>query len=208
LVQSRARTSSRTARYVAVLVAVIVVPVGLDRLYEPFAHKHLPAVGALTRAINPLLIVNPYGLFITTTTTRPELVIQGSDDNLHWRDYALPYYPGPVARAPSWNIPHQPRLDWQMWFAAYGNATDNPWLIALLQALLEAQPQVMSLMGPNPFPDHPPHAVRIALYDYRFADPAIQARTGQWWTRRETGLYFPPVSLDDLKRMRGLDRTQ
>lgn len=204
-VQSRARAPSRRAKYIAVLVALIVVPVGLDRLYEPFAHKHLPVIGALTNAINPLLIVNPYGLFITTTTTRPELVIQGSDDNQHWGDYVLPFYPGPVTRAPSWNIPHQPRLDWQMWFAAYGNAADNPWLISLLQALLEARPQVLNLIGSNPFPDHPPHAVRIALYDYRFADPATHAQTGQWWIRREMGLYFPPVSLDDLKRMRGLN---
>lgn len=198
--QSHTRQSSRTTKYVTALVALIVVPVGLDRLYEPFAHKHLPVIGALTQAINPLLIVNPYGLFITTTTTRPELVIQGSDDNVHWRDYALPYYPGPVTRAPSWNIPHQPRLDWQMWFAAYGNAADNPWLIALLQALLEARPQVLGLIAANPFPAHPPHAIRIALYDYRFADSA----TGEWWLRREAGLYFPPVSLDDLKRMRSL----
>ncbi len=204
-VQNRAQAPSRIAKYVAVLVALIVVPAGLDRLYEPFAHKHLPVIGALTNAINPLLIVNPYGLFITTTTTRPELVIQGSDDNEHWRDYVLPFYPGPVTRAPAWNIPHQPRLDWQMWFAAYGNAADNPWLISLLQALLEARPRVLNLIGSDPFSGHPPHTIRIALYDYRFADPATHARTGQWWIRRETGLYFPPVSLDDLKRMRGLN---
>lgn len=203
-IRSHAHASSRAAKYVTALVALIVVPVGLDRLYEPFAHQHLPVIGAVTNAINPLLIVNPYGLFITTTTTRPELVIQGSGDNVHWRDYVMPFYPGPVARAPVWNIPHQPRLDWQMWFAAYGNAADNPWLIGLLQALLEARPQVLSLVGHNPFPDHPPRTIRIALYDYRFADPQTQARTGQWWVRREAGLYFPPVSLDDLQRMRGL----
>jgi predicted DCC family thiol-disulfide oxidoreductase YuxK len=203
-IQSRVHAPSRAMKWTAVLLACIVVPAGFDRLYEPFAHKHLPVIGALTNTINPLLIVNPYGLFITTTTTRPELVIQGSNDNVHWRDYTLPYYPGPVTRAPRWNIPHQPRLDWQMWFAAYGNAADNPWLIALLQALLEARPQVLSLIAVNPFSAHPPHAVRIALYDYRFADPATQAATGQWWVRRETGLYVPPVSLGDLQRMHGL----
>ena len=116
----------RVATAFAVLVALVTVPVGLDRLYQPFAHKHLPIVGALTEAIDPLLIVNPYGLFITTTTTRPEIVIEGSDDGHEWRDYVLRYYPGPLTRAPSWNIPHQPRLDWQMWFAAYGSAGENP----------------------------------------------------------------------------------
>lgn len=199
-VEKHARGSSRAGNYITVLAALIVVPAGLDRLYEPFVHRHLPVIGVVTDAINPFLIVNPYGLFITTTTTRPELVIQGSDDDVHWRDYALRYYPGPLTRAPSWNIPHQPRLDWQMWFAAYEGAAYNPWIVTLLQALLEGRPQILDLLGPNPFPEHPPRRLRIALYDYRFPDPA---QTGQWWVRRETGLYFPPVSLDDLKRMRG-----
>ena len=52
------------------------------------------------------------------TTTRDEIVIQGSDDGVEWRDYEFRYKPGDVMRRPRWNIPHQPRLDWQMWFAA------------------------------------------------------------------------------------------
>ena len=28
------------------------------------------------------------------------------------------YKPGPLNRAPRWVAPDQPRLDWQMWFAA------------------------------------------------------------------------------------------
>ncbi len=186
----------RVATRFAVLIALVAVPVGLDRLYQPFAHKHLPIVGALTEAIAPFQIVNPYGLFITTTTTRPEIVIQGSDDGHAWRDYIMRYYPGPLARAPSWNIPHQPRLDWQMWFAAYGSAGENPWFISLMRALLEGRAQVLALLGPNPFPAHPPHYLRATLYDYRFAPPALWPH--QWWTRREAGLYFPQVTLADL----------
>jgi predicted DCC family thiol-disulfide oxidoreductase YuxK len=188
--------AGRIATAFAVLVALVTVPVGLDRLYQPFAHKHLPIVGALTEAIDPLLIVNPYGLFITTTTTRPEIVIQGSDDGHAWRDYVLRFYPGPLTRAPGWNIPHQPRLDWQMWFAAYGSAGDNPWFISLMRALLEGRASILALLGPNPFPTHPPHYLRATLYEYRFAPPALWPY--QWWTRQEAGLYFPQVTLADL----------
>ncbi len=199
--QSHAPRPGRMATIVAVILAVVIVPVGLDRLWQPFTHRHLPVVGTLTEAISPLLIVNPYGLFITTTVTRPEIIVQGSDDARSWRDYVFKYYPGPVARAPAWNIPHQPRLDWQMWFAAYGNAAENPWFVALLQALLEARPQVLALLGPDPFQGHPPRYVRAMLFDYRFADAALRARTGQWWVRREAGLYFPQVSRADLARI-------
>ena len=40
----------------------------------------LPGLGAVTRAVSPFLIVNPYGLFAVMTTTRPEIVIEGSAD--------------------------------------------------------------------------------------------------------------------------------
>lgn len=53
---------------------------------------------------------------------------------------------------------------------------------------------MLALLGPNPFPDHPPKRVRALLFDHRFADPATRAETGQWWIRRQQGLYFPEIS--------------
>ena len=35
--------------------------------------------------------------------------------------------------------PHQPRLDWQMWFAALGSYQHNPWLVHLVYRLLIGQ---------------------------------------------------------------------
>ena len=146
------------------------MPVGLNLVCAPLAGRNLPLAGAMTEALAPLLIVNPYGLFATTTTTRPVIVFEGSDDRQTWREYALPYKPGPVTRAPTWNIPHQPRLDWQLWFAAYGSAAQHRWIERLLQRLLEGSPDVLALFAENPFADRPPKYVRALLYDYRFAD--------------------------------------
>jgi predicted DCC family thiol-disulfide oxidoreductase YuxK len=199
-IESHAPRAGRIANVIAAILALVLVPVGLDRVSLGFGRPPLPVIGALDAALSPLLIVNSYGLFATMTTMRPEIVIEGSDDGTSWRDYVFKYYPGPLSKPLSWNIPHQPRLDWQMWFAAYGNAADNPWFIALLQALLEARPQVLGLLARNPFPDQAPLYVRATLFDYVFADPARRAQTGQWWLRRPAGLYFPQVSLADLKR--------
>ncbi|HEY5281768.1 MAG TPA: lipase maturation factor family protein [Polyangia bacterium] len=33
----------------------------------------------------------------------------------------LKYKPGDLNHRPAFVAPHQPRLDWQMWFAALGN---------------------------------------------------------------------------------------
>ena len=195
---SRAPRAGRAATLTAAALALVVVPVGLDRIRQAFARTSLPVVGAMTEAISPLLIVNAYGPFSTTTMTRPEIVVEGSDDGQRWNEYVFRYKPGPIDRAPSWNIPHQPRLDWQMWFAAYGGFAENSWFEQLLRKLLEGSAPVRALLGPGPFPDHPAKYVRALLFEYQFAHPSTRARTGQQWIRREAGLYFPQVSLAEF----------
>ncbi len=141
----------------------------------------------LARAISPLRSVNSYGLFAVMTTTRPEIVVEGSDDGETWRAYELRYKPGDVQRRPGFVAPHQPRLDWQMWFAALGGCDQSPWLRPLFQRLREGSPPVLGLLGSNPFPDRPPRYVRALLYDYHFADLDTHRRTGEWWQRRLEG---------------------
>jgi predicted DCC family thiol-disulfide oxidoreductase YuxK len=198
LAQARSPAPGRAATVLATAVALIVVPVGCDWIWRAFTRAPLPVVGVLTRVVAPLMIVNPYGLFAIMTTTRPEIVIEGSVDGHAWREYVFRYKPGPLARAPPWNIPHQPRLDWQMWFAALGGAEANPWFQNLLLRLLEGSPAVLALFESNPFPDRPPQVVRATLYDYRFASPQVRAATGDWWVRRVDGLYFPETRLSDF----------
>jgi hypothetical protein len=198
--KDRGALPSRAATVAAAALALVVVPVGLNRIWETLAHKDLPVLGALTRAVSPLFIVNPYGLFAVMTTSRPEILIEGSADGKIWREYVFRYKPGPLSRPAMWNIPHQPRLDWQMWFAALGSVRENPWIVGLMWRLLEASPPVLELLDSNPFANGPPKYVRAQLYEYRFADQATHAATGQWWVRRLEGVYFPEVSLADFKR--------
>jgi predicted DCC family thiol-disulfide oxidoreductase YuxK len=198
--QSRTPLPGRTASVIATALALIVVPVGLNRIWQTLARADLPVLGALTQAVSSLFIVNSYGLFAVMTTTRPEILIEGSADGQVWREYVFRYKPGPLSRPALWNIPHQPRLDWQMWFASLGGVRENPWIVNLMRRLLEGSPSVLMLLDSNPFADGPPKYVRALLYDYRFADRRTHIVTGQWWVRRPEGLYFPQVSLADFER--------
>jgi predicted DCC family thiol-disulfide oxidoreductase YuxK len=200
LAQGRAPRPVRSATVIATMLAVIVVPVGSNRIWQTLTRTNLPMLGALTRAVSPWYIVNPYGLFAVMTTTRPEIVIEGSADGKEWREYVLRYKPGPLSRPALWNIPHQPRLDWQMWFAALGSARENRWIVVLMWRLLEGSPPVLALLESNPFADSPPKYVRAQLYEYRFANRQTYNLTGQWWVRRPEGLYFSQVSTADFKR--------
>jgi hypothetical protein len=199
--QRRAPNPKRRATLIAAALALIVLPVGVNRIGQTLWRADLPVVGALTRAVSPWFIVNPYGLFAVMTTTRPEIVIEGSADGAVWREYVFRYKPGPLSRPALWNIPHQPRLDWQMWFAALGSVRENPWIIGLMWRLLEGSPSVLALLESNPFEQRPPKYVRAQLYDYRFADRRTRALTHQWWVRRPEGWYFPQVSSADFERV-------
>ena len=139
-------------------------------------------------------MVSGYGLFAVMTTERDEIVIEGSDDGVIWHEYEFRYKPGDVARRPPWNIPHQPRLDWQMWFAALEDPRGLRWFPRFLQRVLENEPTVMALLARNPFPDKPPLYVRAQFYDYTYARRDDKAK-GLWWERRSLGLYFPVVHL-------------
>jgi predicted DCC family thiol-disulfide oxidoreductase YuxK len=148
----------------------------------------------LSRWTSSFRSVNRYGLFAVMTTTRPEIIVEGSRDGETWVPYAFRWKPGDPARRPRFVAPHQPRLDWQMWFAALGNYRQNPWLVAFLHRLLDGSPEVLDLLESNPFPEGPPRSVRAVLYEYRFTDPQTRRQEGTWWERRRLGLYCPVLS--------------
>jgi hypothetical protein len=131
------------------------------------------------------------------TTNRDEIVVEGSNDGSHWQAYEFNDKPGAPDRRPAFVAPFQPRLDWQMWFAALGTSGQNPWFTAFCERLLQGSPDVLSLVAKNPFPGQPPRFVRAELYEYRFTSPAERSVTGAWWHRNWIGQYLPPVSLQE-----------
>jgi hypothetical protein len=164
--------------FLASLGAVSVIPGPLVSLY---------------RLASPLRSTNGYGLFAVMTTSRPEIVIEGSADGETWRPYAFRYKPDDPRRTPGFVAPHQPRLDWQLWFAALGSYRENTWVLALMDRLLQNDGDVLKLFAGNPFAAAPPRAVRALLYDYRFATPEERRSSGAWWTRELKGLYAPAL---------------
>jgi hypothetical protein len=150
---------------------------------------------ALHEYVGPFRTVNGYGLFAVMTKTRLEIIVEGSDDGVTWLPYEFRWKPGDPARRPGFVAPHQPRLDWQMWFAALSDYRHQPWLMQFLARLLEGAPPVLDLLEANPFPDQPPRYLRASAYDYHFSTWEERRRDGTWWTREPRGLYCPVISL-------------
>jgi len=149
----------------------------------------------LLGAFAPFRSVNGYGLFRVMTTERPEIIVEGSADGTVWKPYEFRWKPGDPERRPRFVAPYQPRLDWQMWFAALDPIGNRALLEGLVQRLLDGSPDVLGLLGSNPFPDRPPKFLRLMYFRYFFSSPETRAATGAWWSREPRGSLTKPVSL-------------
>jgi len=178
----------------AALLLLSLVPV-VDAFRRPTAW--MGPLPSFHRLIAPLRIVNHYGLFSVMTTRRPEIILEGSTDGTHWREIAFRWKPGDVRRRPAFVAPHQPRLDWQMWFAALSDFRREGWFLAFCERLLQGSRPVRSLLAHDPFAAVPPRYLRAVVHDYRFTDPALRRATGAWWRREPVGLYCPVMTLQD-----------
>jgi hypothetical protein len=175
-------------------VSLLIVFCSLVQMELRFGGSPPALAQKIDQLVEPLRIVSGYGLFAVMTTQRDEIILEGSNDGTDWREYEFRYKPGELTRRPRWCIGHQPRLDWQMWFAALEDPRGLPWFPRFLERVLENEPSVMALLANNPFPDKPPVYVRALYYDYTYADSQEKAR-GFWWRRRLLGDYFPAVRL-------------
>jgi predicted DCC family thiol-disulfide oxidoreductase YuxK len=187
----------RTYPALAKIVASLILLVSSFELWGMFAPRSEPS-NFIVSWVAPLGIVNTYGLFAVMTTERPEIIVQGSNDGRTWLDYEFPFKPGALSRAPRWVAPYQPRLDWQMWFAALSGYRSEPWFVNFMVRLLQNSPDVTGLLAKNPFPASPPKYVRALVFDYSFTDFAQRRQTGDWWKRQPRGVYLRPISLKDV----------
>ena len=177
------------ARAALIVAAVLTLPVSVVAFAWSLGIRPVPSVvlSALTRAVAPFHLANRYGLFAIMTTTRDEIVIEGSEDGVEWRQYEFKYKPGDVERRLPWVAPHQPRLDWQLWFAALGGDDSEPWFRRFVDRLLEGSPDVLALLARDPFGGRPPHRIRAQLWRYHFSNQGPA-----WWTTEPIGLFSAP----------------
>ncbi len=201
----RTATSAVSSRAHGVAVAALVAVVALLSI-GPVMNL-LSTRQRMNTSFDPLALVNTYGAFGSVGRERPEIVFEGTGDavpdgHARWREYDFPCKPGDSMRRPCVVAPYQPRLDWQIWFAAMSTPEQYPWTLHLVWKLLHNDPGTLSLLAPNPFPDAPPRFIRARLYHYAFApagDPS-----GAWWTRTLVGEWLPPLSRDDPRLLRFL----
>lgn len=181
--------------------------------------RHMTGVGPAAR--------DAYGVR-RVTVDRPELDILFSHAGAHdaaWTSLAFTYKPGNISSAPRVNAPAQPRLDWQMWFAALGDASHAPFMFTLLEAVMEGHAPVYTLLDSSMHRREvvagheyiaPPLLTKVERYAYDCSPLSLTFNTttaapwmprrslsgaqyGTWWTRRHLEQYLPVLTRADRR---------
>jgi hypothetical protein len=198
---------SRIVNGIAVALTIMVIWLSIPTVLNLVSGRQL-----MNYSFNSLDLVNTYGAFGTVGRERDEIVFEGTEDSLitgdtKWQEYEFKAKPGDPNRRPPFVAPYQPRIDWQIWFAAMASPADYPWTFHFVWKLLHNDPGTLSLLANNPFSDAPPHYIRARLYRYQFAPLGENPS----WKREPIGEWLPALSIDNqqfrqlLKEMDWLD---
>ncbi len=177
--------------FLVILVAWLSIPV---------VQNLLSSNQIMNTSFNQWSLVNTYGAFGAVGKARGELFVEGTTDEIitsktEWRAYEFKGKPTDIYKTPPIIAPYQPRIDWQIWFAAMQRPEHNPWLIHLIWKLLDNDKETLSLLANNPFPDKPPKYIRVQFYHYKFAP--LNNKDKVVWERAYIGDWLPPLAKDN-----------
>lgn len=134
---------------------------------------------AIQQTVRPLRLANNYHLFSQITPVRVEPEFQTSHDQ-QWHAHIMHYKPGPLDRPPPFITPHQPRVDFRLWFYGLSFQRGMPRYVEAILDKLCHHPQHIQPLFASTLPAAP-DAVRIVFWQYTFTTP--DASTHQWWQR-------------------------
>jgi hypothetical protein len=192
---------SRINNVIPVALSIMVIWLSMPTVLNLVSQRQL-----MNDSFDPLNLVNTYGAFGTVGRERNEIIFEGTEDALisgdtKWKEYEFTAKPGNPNLRPPFVAPYQPRIDWQIWFAAMASPADYPWTLHFVWKLLHNDRGTLSLLANNPFPDAPPRYIRARLYRYRFAPIGDT----EWWKREPIGDWLPALSADDAEFHRLLE---
>ncbi|MCK6523428.1 lipase maturation factor family protein [Myxococcota bacterium] len=165
--------------------------VGLSILLALHRFTPLEPAPRLAERVARLRLVNNYHLFAQITTRRIEPSFEVKDRE-GWRVIELPYKAGDPDRPLSVVHPHQPRLDFMLWFYGLGYQRGAPgYVVGALRGLCH-HPEAVQPLFETPLPTEA-EAVRLRFWEHRFTEPGEPG----WWRRVlvDEGVEIPCVDL-------------
>ena len=131
---------SRVNNTIAIALSILVVYLSIAPVLNLVSGRQL-----MNYSYDPLDLVNTYGAFGTVGRERDEIIFEGTEDpvitgDTKWKEYEFKAKPGDPNRRPPFVAPYQPRIDWQIWFAAMASPAEYPWTLHFVWKLLHNDP--------------------------------------------------------------------
>ena len=167
---------------------------GLLVLSAPVLENLVSEDQVMNRSFNQWKLVNTYGAFGYVGKVRYELEVSGTSEKqlspeTEWLAYEFAGKPTDISEGLPVIAPYQPRIDWQIWFAAQSDSSRHGWLLHLIWKFLHNDPHALGLIQHNPFPDKPPEFIKVDRYIYEF-EPPFSENT---WKRKYVDSWMAPL---------------
>lgn len=197
----------KTLAYTIVVVALFFSTFPTMTRFTPGLEvkiKPLTYTKELSRYVAPCMLSNNYILLSKVSQHysdgRPELQIQGreSADEPTWQQFDLRYKPGQLGKELARVVPHLPRLDLKMWYAARSSLQNNQWLQAFVYRVATRERDVMLALGPSNIPAKI-NQVRVALQNFKYSSKARHPFAGYWSQSKFVSEYLPTTTVENLK---------
>lgn len=190
------RSMSRAARVAQGTTSLLIAGVALLLFLHLFVSVSLPSPLQQFAVLGSRYGIGAvYHIFPNMQTERHELQIEGSHDGISWKPYLFHYKPYALDESPKVHIPHDPRLDWMIWFVPPQYPESMMWFNRFVWQLARNEPKVTSLLKENPFAGGAaPRYLRVLVYRYRFTSFSEREHSDNWWKREYLGEfpYVPP----------------
>lgn len=197
----------KTIAYTLVVVALFFSTFPTLTRFSPGLETKVPALSLtknLSRFVAPYSLSNNYIVLSKVSqfygNGRPELQIQGreSADDTAWQQFDLRYKPGQPSKELSRVVPHLPRIDLKMWYAARSSLQSNQWLQTLAYRIAAKEKDILNAISPA---NSTPRAgqVRIARLNYKYSSKSKQPFAGYWSHSKFDSEYMPVTNMDNLK---------
>src|SRR6266513_1569098 len=120
---------SRINNTIAIALSILVAYLSIAPVLNLVSGRQI-----MNSSFDPFDLVNTYGAFGAVGRERDEIIFEGTDDTIitgdtRWKEYEFKAKPGNPDLRPPFVAPYQPRIDWQIWFAAMGSPAEYPWTL-------------------------------------------------------------------------------
>lgn len=205
-------STKKTSIIKTLLYTLIIVPLFFSTFptllrFAPGLETKVKPIGVtkeLSRAVAPYMLSNNYILLSKVShhygEHRTELQIQGrvNADDPTWQQFDLRFKPGIASREIPRVVPHLPRVDLKMWYAARSSLQNNQWLQTLAYRIATKERDVNDLLARDVIVPKLSQ-VRIVAMAYKYSSSSRQPFAGYWAQSKFKSDYMPATNVEYLK---------